>query len=158
MARLGHCVSRLEGRFGRCPPDSHSQNPFDLLGNRRAHSPSLLLCSQAVSVLCFTYSCRATTAAFCAGASHQLRDATRRGLWLSPPQGPKTPPLTYPAYLVGQAILPLAMSWCHRCVDGTSWSRVDRDRCVSEEEKAAGTTAAWTRRAGGPRMWSAGTV
>lgn len=55
-----------------------------------------------------TFSKRAGAAVFSAGASHQLRDSTRRGLWLYPPRGPKTPPLTYPIYFLAQAALPIA--------------------------------------------------
>lgn len=55
-----------------------------------------------------TFSVRAGAAVFSAGASHQLRDSIRRGLWLYPPRGLETPPLTYPIYFVAQAALPLA--------------------------------------------------
>ncbi|CAM9582329.1 unnamed protein product, partial [Discosporangium mesarthrocarpum] len=44
------------------------------------------------------------------GASHQLRDATRRGLWMWPPHGPSTAPLPYPVYLLAQAVLPVAVA------------------------------------------------
>ncbi|CAM9377038.1 unnamed protein product, partial [Phaeothamnion confervicola] len=52
-------------------------------------------------------STRAGVMVFSAVLSHQLRDATRRGLWLWP--GRSTPPLPYPLYLAALAILPLAV-------------------------------------------------
>ena len=57
-----------------------------------------------------THNRRAAVAVFSAGASHQLRDATRRGLWLYPPRGPKTPLLGYAVYLLAQALLPLVVA------------------------------------------------
>lgn len=66
--------------------------------------------AQALVTFGLTYSRRAAVAVFSAGASHQLRDATRRGLWLAPPGGPKTPPLKYSVYLLAQTGLPLLLS------------------------------------------------
>lgn len=57
-----------------------------------------------------TRNARAAASVFSAGLSHQLRDATRRGLWLYPPRGPTTRPLVYPAYLLAQAVLPLVVA------------------------------------------------
>lgn len=71
------------------------------------HSIAALV-SAAAMVGIVTFSVRAGAAVFSAGASHQLRDSIRRGLWLYPPRGLETPPLTYPIYFVAQAALPLA--------------------------------------------------
>lgn len=68
------------------------------------------VCTKALVTSILTYNRRAAAAVFSAGASHQLRDATRRGLWLYPPRGPKTPPLRYPVYLLAQALLPLVVA------------------------------------------------
>lgn len=62
-----------------------------------------------------THNARAGASIFTAGASHQLRDATRRGMWLYPPRGPKTPPLGYPIYLLAQVLLPLSVALWLRC-------------------------------------------
>ncbi|CAM9501728.1 unnamed protein product, partial [Ectocarpus fasciculatus] len=61
-----------------------------------------------------THNARAAVCVFSAGATHQLRDSTRRGLWLYPPRGPKTPPVSYPIYLLAQALLPLLVALCLR--------------------------------------------
>ena len=70
--------------------------------------------SKAFIVAALTHNARAAVSVFSAGLSHQLRDATRRGLWLYPPRGPKTPPLGYPVYLAAQALLPLMVALCLR--------------------------------------------
>ncbi|CAM9419998.1 unnamed protein product [Pylaiella littoralis] len=69
----------------------------------------------ALAMAALTRNARAGASVFTAGASHQLRDATRRGLWLYPPRGPKTPPLNYPIYLLAQVLLPLSAVLCLRC-------------------------------------------
>lgn len=94
---------------------------------------------QAMAVWIVTCSRRAGAAVFSAGASHQLRDSTRRGLWLYPPRGPKTPPVMYPVYLLAQAALPLtitfALGWQPNgsaCVEGKLESRLKmRSLCES---------------------------
>lgn len=70
---------------------------------------------KALALAALTHNARAGASIFTAGSSHQLRDATRRGLWLYPPRGPKTPPLGYPVYLLAQVLLPLSMALCLRC-------------------------------------------
>lgn len=69
---------------------------------------------KAFIVAALTHNARAAVSVFSAGLSHQLRDATRRGLWLYPPRGPKTPPLGYLVYLAAQALLPLMVALCLR--------------------------------------------
>lgn len=98
---------------------------------------------KALVTSALTHNKRAAAAVFSAGASHQLRDATRRGLWLYPPRGPQTPPLGYPVYLLAQALLPLVVAlylrWdigagCARLFRGDGlWSgvRMDRSCCVA---------------------------
>ncbi|CAM9842875.1 unnamed protein product, partial [Hapterophycus canaliculatus] len=76
----------------------------------------------ALVTAALTHSARVAVAAFVSGASHQLRDATRRGLWMYPPRGPKTPPLSYPIYLVAQMVLPLLASLCLRSGVGSSFN------------------------------------
>lgn len=67
---------------------------------------------KALATAALTHNARAAASALSAGLSHQLRDATRRGLWLYPPGGPETPPLGYPVYLLAQALLPLLGAYC----------------------------------------------
>ncbi|CAM9617294.1 unnamed protein product [Laminaria digitata] len=85
---------------------------------------ALFVAALVTSIL--TYNRRAAAAVFSAGASHQLRDATRRGLWLYPPRGPKTPPLRYPVYLLAQALLPLVVALYLRWDIGAGCTRFFR--------------------------------
>ncbi|CAN0491457.1 unnamed protein product, partial [Scytosiphon promiscuus] len=80
------------------------------LSNRPWCHSVVALFVAALVTSALTHNKRAAAAVFSAGASHQLRDATRRGLWLYPPRGPKTPPLGYPVYLLAQALLPLVLA------------------------------------------------
>lgn len=88
---------------------------------------------KALVVAALTHNARAAASVFSAGLSHQLRDATRRGLWLYPPRGPTTPPLGYPVYLVAQALLPLLVVLCLRA----GFVSRCRKRCVRGELHAA---------------------
>ncbi|CAM9941008.1 unnamed protein product [Ascophyllum nodosum] len=96
----------------------------------------LVLATLIASVL--THNKRVAASVLLAGASHQLRDATRRGLWLYAPRGPKTQPLGYPLYLLVQALLPIAValcltrsvgSWFRRCPEGEDRGARGRRRC-----------------------------
>lgn len=75
--------------------------------------PSLAIgATKALVVAALSHNARAAGSVFSAGLSHQLRDATRRGLWMYPPRGPTTPPLGYPVYLAAQALQPLLVALC----------------------------------------------
>ncbi|CAM9177685.1 unnamed protein product [Scytosiphon promiscuus] len=80
----------------------------------------------ALATAALTHNARAAVASFVAGSSHQLRDATRRGLWMYPPRGPKTPPLPYAVYLLAQMLLPVFASLCLRSGLGSSCHRYVR--------------------------------
>lgn len=91
---------------------------------------------KALAVAALTHNARAAVCVFSAGATHQLRDSTRRGLWLYPPRGPKTPPVSYPIYLLAQALLPLLVAICLR---SGHRSRCGYSSCVQRESSGWGT-------------------
>lgn len=85
---------------------------------------------QALAVFVLAHNRRTAISVFLAGASHQLRDATRRGLWLYPPRGPMTSPLGQPVYLLAQALLPAAVALYLRWAASAGC-----DHCIPSEEE-----------------------
>ncbi|CAM9339258.1 unnamed protein product [Choristocarpus tenellus] len=72
--------------------------------------------SYAMVLWGLTLNTRAAFATISSGASHQLRDSTRRGLWLWPPDGPSTAPVPYLVYILAQGILPLVLAVGLNCM------------------------------------------
>ncbi|CAM9877347.1 unnamed protein product, partial [Ectocarpus fasciculatus] len=124
-ARRPSAAAALEVLFAACVGSALDLDHFLAAGSLRlsratglagrpwGHCVAALIVA-ALAVAALTHNARAAFCVFSAGATHQLRDSTRRGLWLYPPRGPKTPPVSYPIYLLAQALLPLLVALCLR--------------------------------------------
>ncbi|CAM9693075.1 unnamed protein product [Ectocarpus sp. 12 AP-2014] len=122
-ARRPSAAAALEVLFAACVGSALDLDHFLAAGSVRLSRATALggrpwghcvaaLIVAAFAVAALTRNARAAVCVFSAGATHQLRDSTRRGLWLYPPRGPKTPPVSYPIYLLAQALLPLLVAMC----------------------------------------------
>ncbi|CBJ32551.1 conserved unknown protein [Ectocarpus siliculosus] len=102
-ARRPSAAAALEVLFAACVGSALDLDHFLAAGSVRLSRATALagrpwghcvaaLIVAAFAVAALTRNARAAVCVFSAGATHQLRDSTRRGLWLYPPRGPKTPP------------------------------------------------------------------